>query len=367
MTSKLFSPIRLGGITLSNRIAIAPMCQYSANDGCMADWHAMHLPNLALSGAGLLVIEATAVTREARITHGCVGLYSEDNEAAMAKVLAACRRVSRMAIGIQLAHAGRKASTQAPWAGGRALSAEESPWATQAPSAIPFGEGWHTPHELSLAEMKRLVDAFAESGQRAMRLGLDAVELHAAHGYLLHQFLSPLANQRKDAYGGSAENRLRFPLEVAGALREVLPRDKCLGARITASDWMDGGAGPEDAIVMAKALKAIGYDYVCVSSGGLVPGAKMAVGPGYQVPFAMQVKQGSGIATRAVGMIADPHQAEAIVSSGQADMVALARGFLDNPRWVWHAAERLGVKLEYPPQYARSHPETWPGSKIARP
>lgn len=367
MTSKLFSPIQLGGITLTNRIVVAPMCQYSADDGCMSDWHFIHLPSLAISGAGLLVIEATAVTREARITHGCVGLYNEHNEAAMAKVLAACRGVSRMPIGIQLAHAGRKASTQAPWNGGRALSAAESPWPTQAPSAIPFGDGWHTPRELSTADMKRLVDAFAESAQRALRLGLDAIELHAAHGYLLHQFLSPLANWRTDAYGGSAENRLRFPLEVARALRDVLPKDKCLGARITASDWMEGGAGPEDAVAMAKALKAIGYDYACVSSGALVPAAKIVVGPGYQVPFAMKVKQGSGISTRAVGMIADPHQAEAIISSGQADMVALARGFLDNPRWVWHAAEKLGVKLEYPPQYARSHPDIWPGSRIARP
>lgn len=215
--------------------------------------------------------------------------------------------------------------------------------------------------------MKALVDAFAESAQRALRLGLDAVELHAAHGYLLHQFLSPLTNRRKDAYGGSAENRLRFPLEVARALREVLPKDKCLGARITASDWMEGGAGPEDAVAMAKALKALGYDYACVSSGAIVPAAKIVVGPGYQVPFATKVKHESGISTRAVGMIADPHQAEAIISSGQADMVALARGFLDNPRWVWHAAEKLGAKLEYPPQYARSHPEIWPGSRIARP
>ncbi len=367
MTSKLFSPIQLGGVTLPNRIAVAPMCQYSANDGCMSDWHAMHLPNLALSGAGLLVIEATGVTREGRITHGCVGLYNDDNEAALAKVLAACRRVSRMPIGIQLAHAGRKASTQAPWVGGRALAAAESPWVTQAPSAIPFGEDWHTPQELSAAEMRRLVDAFAASAQRALRLGLDAIELHAAHGYLMHQFLSPLSNRRKDDYGGSLENRLRFPLEVARALREVLPRDKCLGARITASDWLEGGAGAEEALAMARALEFIGYDYVCVSSGGLAPGAKMVVGPGYQVAFATQIKQGSGIATRAAGLIADPHQAEAIISSGQADMVALARGFLDDPRWVWHAAERLGVKLEYPPQYARSHPDTWPGAKLARP
>ena len=365
MTSKLFTPIPLGGITLSNRIAIAPMCQYSADDGCMGDWHAMHLPNLALSGAGLLVIEATAVTREARITHGCVGLYSDHNEAAMARVLALCRRISKMPIGIQLAHAGRKASAQTPWAGGAALSATESPWPTQAPSALAFGDEWHTPQALDAAGMRRIVDAYAQAAVRTVRLGLDAVELHAAHGYLLHQFMSPLANQRTDAYGGSLENRLRFPLEVAAALREVLPRDKCLGARITASDWMEHGAGPEEAVALARELKRLGYDYACVSSGGLVPAAKIVVVPGYQLPFAAQVKRESGIATRAVGMIADPVQADNVIASGQADMVALGRAFLDDPRWGWHAAARLGAEVDYPPQYLRSRPDLWPGAKLA--
>ncbi len=367
MTCKLFTPIQLGGITLPNRIAISPMCQYSADDGCMGDWHAMHLPNLALSGAGLLVVEATAVTREARITHGCVGLYSDHNEAAMARVLAVCRRISKMPIGIQLAHAGRKASARTPWAGGAALAATESPWPTQAPSAIPFGDDWHAPQALDAAGMKRIVDAFAQAAVRTVRLGLDAVELHAAHGYLLHQFMSPLANHRTDAYGGSLENRLRFPLEVAAALREVLPRDKCLGARITASDWMEGGAGPEVAVALARALKALGYDYVCVSSGGLVPAAKIVAGPGYQLPFAAQVKREAGIATRAVGMIADPAQAENVIASGQADMVALGRAFLDDPRWGWHAAQRLGAAADYPPQYLRSRPDLWPGARLARP
>ncbi|OIQ96238.1 NADPH dehydrogenase [mine drainage metagenome] len=366
MSSKLFTPIQLGGITLANRIVIAPMCQYSADDGCIGDWHAMHLPNLVLSGAGLLVIEATGVTREARISHGCVGLYSDHNEAALARVLAVCRRISNMPIGIQLAHAGRKASAQVHWAGGGALPATESPWPTQAPSAIPFADDWHTPQALDLSGMRRIVDAFAAAAARTVRLGLDAVELHAAHGYLLHQFMSPLSNRRSDAYGGSLENRLRFPLEVAAALREVLPRDKCLGARITASDWMEGGAGPEVAVALARELKRIGYDYVCVTSGGLVPAAKIIAGPGYQVPFAAQVKRESGIATRAVGMIADPAQAEAVIASGQADMVALARAFLDDPRWGWHAAERLGAKVDYPPQYLRSRPDLWPGSKLAR-
>ena len=270
-----------------------------------------------------------------------------------------------MPIGIQLAHAGRKASAQTPWAGGAALSATESPWPTQAPSALAFGDEWHTPQALDAAGMRRIVDAFAQAASRTVRLGLDAVELHAAHGYLLHQFMSPLANQRTDAYGGSLENRLRFPLEVAAALREVLPRDKCLGARITASDWMEHGAGPEEAVALARELKRLGYDYACVSSGGLVPAAKIVVVPGYQLPFAAQVKRESGIATRAVGMIADPVQAENVIASGQADMVALGRAFLDDPSWGWHAAARLGAEVDYPPQYLRSRPDLWPGAKLA--
>ncbi len=367
MSSKLFAPIQLGGITLPNRIVVAPMCQYSANDGCMSDWHLMHLGTLAASGAGLVVIEATGVTREARISHGCVGLYSEANEAAMKRVVDAFHRISKNPLGIQLAHAGRKASTQSPWEGGRALPAGESPWQTVSSSALAFGDGWHVPHELSVEEIRGVVDVFARAAERARRVGLHAVELHSAHGYLMHQFLSPLANKRSDRYGGSLENRMRAPLEVARALRESWPKERCLGARITASDWVDGGFGPDDAVAYARELKAIGFDYVCVSSGGLVPHARVRVEPGYQVPFAEKIKKAVPIGVRAVGMIADPEQAERIVASGQADMVALARGVLDNPRWVWHAAEKFGVKIDYPPQYARSHPDVWPGSKLARP
>ena len=367
MSSKLFTPIQLGGVTLPNRIAVSPMCQYSADDGCMSDWHLMHLGSLAASGVGLLMIEATGVTREGRISHGCTGLYSEHNEAAMKRVVDACRRIARSPIGVQLAHAGRKASAGFPWHGGKALGPGESPWVTVAPSALAFGEGWHVPHELTEGELRGLVDAFAAAAERARRIGLEVAELHSAHGYLMHQFLSPLSNRRADRYGGSRENRMRFPLEVARALREAWPRERALGARITGADWIEGGVTPEDAIAYARELKAIGFDYVCVSSGGLSPAARIKVEPGYQVPFAEKVKKAVPIAVRAVGMIADPEQAEAIVASGKADMVALARAFLDDPRWVWHAAERLGAKVEYPPQYARSHPELWPGAKLARP
>ena len=365
--SRLFQPIQLGGIELPNRIVVAPMCQYSASDGTMQDWHLAHSLSFACSGAGLFIVEATGVNREARISHGCVGLYSDDNEAAMKRVVDAYRRVTKNPIGVQLAHAGRKASTGPNWAGGLPLKDGQSPWPTVSASAIPFAEGWHTPVALSEAGIQRLCEDFVQAAQRAQRAGMDAVELHASHGYLMHQFMSPLSNQRTDRYGGSLENRLRAPMQVAEALRAAWPKERCLGARISASDWAEGGATPEEAVVFAQRLKAVGYDYVCVSSGGLVPHARIKVGPHYQVPFAEQVKRQSGIATRAVGMIVDPLEAEKVVASGQADMVALARGFLDNPRWVWHAAEKLGVKIDYPLQYARSRADAWPGAKLARP
>lgn len=367
MTAKLFTPIQLGGITLPNRIVVSPMCQYSAADGAMSDWHTVHLGSLACSGAGLMIIEATGVTREGRISNFCTGLYHDLNEAAMRRVVEVCRGLSKSPIGVQLAHAGRKGSTQQPWAGSKPLSAGESPWQTVAPSALPFAEGWHTPHELTAEEIRGLADAFVAAAQRARRIGLDLVELHAAHGYLLHQFLSPLSNKRTDRYGGSLENRMRAPLEVARAVREAWPKERALGARITASDWAEGGFEAQDAAAFARELKKLGFDYVCVTSGGVVGYAKIKVEPGYQVGFAEQVKRGGGLPVMTVGMIAEPQQAEDILTAGRADMVALARGLLDDPRWVWHAAERFGVKLDYPPQYRRAHPDQWPGARLVRP
>jgi 2,4-dienoyl-CoA reductase-like NADH-dependent reductase (Old Yellow Enzyme family) len=363
MRSTLFTPIQLGGITLPNRIVVSPMCQYQADDGSMNDWHLIHLGHLAYSGAGLLVIEATHVTREGRITHNCSGLYNEHNEAALARVIQAVRRLRKDPIGIQLAHAGRKASSQVPWEGRSALGPNESPWQTVAPSAIAFAEGWHVPHELSVAEIKQIVDAFVASAERAKRIGFDAVELHSAHGYLLHEFLSPLSNKRTDAYGS---DRMKFPLELVRAVREVWPKERALGARISGNDFAEGGLGPEDAVAYARALERAGLDYVCVSGGNIVGQQKIPAAPGFQVAFAEKVKKATGLKVRAVGMIADAEQAEEIVASGSADMVAMARAFLDNPRWVWHAAERFGVKIDYPPSYARSHPSVWPGAKIAR-
>ena len=364
MAVKLFEPLDIGGITLPNRAVVSPMCQYSADDGCMSDWHLVHLGGMACSGAGLFVVEKTNVTREGRITHGCTGLYSDHNEAAMARAVQVYRGITKNPIGIQIGHAGRKASAHVPWQGGKALGPHESPWQTVAPSPIPFGEGWHTPKELEVSEIKALVQSYVAAALRARRIGFDVLELHSAHGYLLHQFLSPLSNQRKDEYG---KDRMKFPLEVAHAVREAWPRDRALGIRINATDWVEGGWGPNDAVAYARELHRAGFDFICVSSGATVPAARIPVAPGYQVGFAERIRKEVGIRTRAVGMIADPEQAESVLTEGKADMVAMARAFLDNPRWVWHAAERYGVKIDYPPQYLRSRSDAWPGSKIARP
>jgi 2,4-dienoyl-CoA reductase-like NADH-dependent reductase (Old Yellow Enzyme family) len=367
--SHLFSPLALGPIQLPNRIAVSPMCQYSASDGSATDWHLQHLMQLAIGRAGMVVLEATAVERAGRISHGCLGLYSDANEAALARVLGPARRIAApgTCFAIQLAHAGRKASCQAPFQGGKPLPRGEDPWPTVAPSALPFADGWHVPEALDGKGLERVVAAFAQAARRAVRLGFDAIELHGAHGYLLHEFLSPLSNRRTDAYGGTAENRMRFPLEVVRAVRDAVPRTIALGARITGSDWTEGGLTVDDAVAFAKALKAAGTDYVCVSSGGNVATAKIPLSPGYQVPFAAKVKAATGIVTRAVGLIAAPEQAEAILTEGQADFVALARAFLDDARWVWHAAERLGAEIAYPPQYARVSRAMWPGAALVRP
>ncbi len=365
MSSQLFTPFAIAQLTLPNRIVIAPMCQYSAQEGSATDWHMMHLGGLSVSGAGLLMIEATAVEAAGRISRTCLGLYSDDNEAALARVLGACRKYGNTPIGIQLAHSGRKGSVHAPWDRGHpSLIKEEGAWTTMAPSALPFGDGWHTPHAMTGADMDRVKAAFLAATHRADRLNIDLVELHAAHGYLLNEFLSPLSNQRTDAYGGSLQNRMRFPLEIAAAMRAAW--HKPLGARISGSDWEEDGTTPDEAVEFARELKALGYDYVCVTSGGVSSQAKIAVGLSYQVPFAAQVKKQVGIATRAVGMIISPQQAEAIIATGQADMVAIARGFIDNPRWVWHAAEVLGADITYPPQYERGQPKYWPGAKLLR-
>ena len=365
-TPSLFEPLSLGGITLANRIAVSPMCQYSAENGVANDWHLQHLGSLSLSGAGLVIVEQTAVEPVGRISHGCLGLYSDAHEAALARVLACCRRASSAALGIQLAHAGRKGSAKLPWEGGGPLSEDAGAWTTVAPSAIPFDNHWPAPEGLDETGLARIRDAHVAAARRADRLGFDLVELLGAHGFLLHSFFSPITNRRTDSYGGNLANRMRYPLEVAAAIREVWPRRKALGMRITGTDWVDRGITPDEAGIFAQEVHGIGFDYVCVSSGGISPEARPAIAPGYQVPLAAAVKKASGIAVQAVGMIVDPHQAEAVVADGHADCVALARAFLDDPRWAWHAAAALGADAAYPPQYLRAHPEHWPGAALAR-
>jgi 2,4-dienoyl-CoA reductase-like NADH-dependent reductase (Old Yellow Enzyme family) len=362
MSSVLFSPIRLAGLELSNRIVVSPMCQYSAEDGCATDWHLTHLGMLANSGASLLVLEATAVEPIGRITHADLGLYSDACEAALKHVLAHCRRIGSAKLGIQLAHAGRKGSAQRPWDGGGPLGPDENPWETIAPSAIPAGPGWHVPRAMVADDFVRVREAFVTTAKRAVRLGFDAVELHLAHGYLLHAFVSPISNKRSDEYGGSLAGRMRFPLEVASAVRAVVPAAVPFGARINGSDWATGGMTPDDAVALAKALKQVGVDYVCVSSGGIATDIKVKSSQGYQVPFAEKVRREANILARAVGLIATPHQAEAILAEGKADMVALARAMLDDPHWGWHAALALGAEVPRPPQYARAAPKFWPGA-----
>lgn len=356
-STRLFSPLKVGSLELKNRIVIAPMCQYSAQNGQMTDWHMIHLGHLALSGAAILTIEATAVTPEGRITFGDVGLYSDDCESAMKRVLNGIRQWSKMPIAIQLAHAGRKGSSEVPWKGGHQL-APESPngWKTVAPSAVAFRETYDAPLALDKAGLSRIRDAFAGAAKRALRLGIDAVQIHAAHGYLLHEFLSPLSNRRTDEYGGSLENRMRFPLEVFEAVRAVWPADKPLSVRVSGTDWKEGGWDAESTVAFAKALEARGADAIHVSSGGLASDAKMSIGPGYQLPFARAVKQAVKIPVVAVGLITGFDQAEEILKSGDADLIALARGMLYDPRWPWHAAAHFGETVDAPPQYLMSKP-----------
>jgi len=354
--STLFSPISLGPLSLPNRIVIAPMCQYSADEGSATDWHLIHLGNLALSGSGLLIIEATSVEPEGRITPSDLGLWSDANELALARILKAIRTYSPIPISIQLAHAGRKASTQLPWEGGGFIPVARGGWPVVGASPIPYNAGEPTPVELDHAGLTRVREAFAAAARRADRLGVDAIELHSAHGYLLHEFLSPLSNHRKDNYGGSLDNRMRFPLEVFEAVRAAFSSNKPVGVRISGSDWVEGGWEVEQSVAFTKELQRRGSAYIHVSSGGLSPEQQIRVGPNYQVPLAEKIKAVTGLTTITVGLITEPEQAEEILSTGKADMIALARAMLYDPRWPWHAAAKLGAQVDAPPQYWRSQP-----------
>jgi 2,4-dienoyl-CoA reductase-like NADH-dependent reductase (Old Yellow Enzyme family) len=358
--SMLFSPIKLGPLELANRIAIAPMCQYSAEEGLPTDWHMIHLGHLALSGAGLLIIEATAVTSEGRISPDDLGLWSDEHAAALEPIVNAMRKHSPIKIAIQLGHAGRKASSEVPWQGGANIPPDhQRGWQTVAPSSVPHAEGETVPLALDAAGLQRVKEGFAAAARRADALGLDAIEIHGAHGYLLHQFLSPLSNRRTDDYGGSLENRMRFPLEVFEAIRAVVSPEMVVGMRISATDWVEGGWDLEQSIAFAAELERRGCQFIHVSSGGVSPLQKIPVGPGYQIEFAARIKQETSMPTIGVGLITEAKQAETIVQTGQADMVALARAMLYDPRWPWHAAAELGASVSAPPQYWRSQPHEY--------
>jgi 2,4-dienoyl-CoA reductase-like NADH-dependent reductase (Old Yellow Enzyme family) len=359
MTSALFSPLTLRSVELPNRVVVSPMCQYMSQDGDANDWHLMHLGQFAMGAAGLVITEATHVSAVGRISHRCLGLYSDSNEATLARVIEFCRRYGVAKLGIQLAHSGRKGSVQPPAQGGKPLGPGEQPWTTLAPSALAFGPGWHVPEALSRSGLGQVKQQFVDAARRAARIGFDLAELHVGHGYLLHEFLSPLSNQREDEYGGSATNRMRFPLEVFEAVRAVWPGERPLGVRVSATDWVDGGWTPEETLDFARALKSLGCDFLDVTSGQLDPRQQIPFAPGYNVPFSERVRKETGLVTMAVGMITRAVQAEQIVAEGRADLVAIARAMMDDPRWAWHAARELGAEAPYAPNYQRCHPSVW--------
>ncbi|MCC5969074.1 MAG: NADH:flavin oxidoreductase/NADH oxidase [Pararhodobacter sp.] len=366
----LFAPFQLGGLRLENRIVVSPMCQYSGVDGVVQPWHRMHLGGLALSGAGLVIAEASAVSRDGRITHECLGLYSDAQTEALASLLAEIRSYSSAALGIQLGHAGRRASARSIFARskGEALPPDEGAWQTIAPSALPVSTDWPVPRAMTEEDIAQLIDDFTAAARRAGQAGIDLIEVHAAHGYLLHQFLSPLSNHRQDLWGGDQAGRNRLLVTIMERLRALWPREKALGVRMTSTDWHPDGLTMDDAVALALQLNAIGVDYVVMSAGNLSPDVRIPPAtPGHQVPFAARIRRETGLATMAVGQILNGPQADSIIRAGDADLVAIARGMLDDPRWGWHAAAALGVDIDYPPQYIRARPNNWTGHAVLRP
>lgn len=356
MTGHLFSNFELGGLRLPNRVVVSPMCQYAATDGVPGQWHLAHLGQFAMSGPGTIFVEATGVEPNGRITPGCTGLYDDACEAAFADIVAFMKSVGEARVGIQLSHSGRKGSTVAPWEGG-GLIEDDGAWITDAPSAVPYLPGWPEPRAMDEAALERVKGAFVDSALRADRAGFDLIELHVAHGYLLHQFLSPITNMREDHYGGLLENRMRYPLEVFEAVRAAFPADKPVMVRLSATDWIKGGWDMDGSRAFARALKEAGCDAIDVTSGGLDQRQQITTGPGYQVGFAESIRRKVGVPVMAVGEITDPLQAETIIATGQADLVALARGMLWDPRWTWKAAVALGAEISLPAPYARCNPE----------
>ena len=355
-SSALFTPLQMRGLTLPNRVIVAPMCQYSATEGVVGDWHLMHIGQYAVGGHGLFIAEAAAVNAAGRISTRCPGLWNDEQMVAWKRIVGFAKTWGNTSLGIQLAHAGRKGSSTVPWHGGGQVGSDDGGWTTVAPSALAFDDTRPSPHALTAGEIEGLVQDFVAAAKRADAAGFDVVEIHAAHGYLLHQFLSPLSNQRDDAYGGDFENRIRLVLDVYDAVRAVFPADKPVGVRVSATDWVECGWDLADTVQLACALEARHCDYIHVSSGGLSVDQHIPLGPGYQVDLCAAITQATEMNTIAVGMIDSPAQAETIVRSGQADMVALARGMLFDPHWTWRAAGALGAEAPYPRQYERALP-----------
>ncbi|MCB4822933.1 NADH:flavin oxidoreductase/NADH oxidase [Roseicella aerolata] len=356
MSALLFAPYTMRDLRLVNRIVVSPMAQYSATpEGHATPWHLMHVGNLCVSGAGLVIMEATAVEPRGRVSPRCLGLWTDAQAEALRPVLAFCRAHGTAALGIQLAHAGRKGSVARPWEGQETVAPADGGWQPVSSCDLAY-PGRPAPHPLSVEELAGMKEAFVAAARRADALGFDLIELHAAHGYLLNSFLSPLANRRNDAYGGDLPGRMRYPLEVFAAIRAVWPPGKPLGVRISATDWVEGGWTGDDSLAFARALKALGCDYVTASSGGISPSQTISPGPGYQVPYARRIQQEAGMPAMAVGLLHDPDLAEQVLQDGAAELIALGRGMMWEPRWPWHAAETLGASAPFPPQYARSHP-----------
>ena len=357
MNNYLFSPISLSTVSIPNRIVVAPMCQYSANEGNATDWHLMHLGQFAVSGVGLIFTEAVGVEMTGRISPGCLALCTDEQEQNLKRVVDFCHDFGNAKMGIQLAHAGRKGSTELPWLGGQQIpSVDPRGWKTDGPSSEAYAAaGWEAPNALDDDGLLRVKSAFVQAATRADRIGFEVLEIHAAHGYLLHQFLSPLSNLRNDQYGGSLEDRMRFPLEIFEAVSKVWPNDKALGVRFSATEWVERSSWDiNESTEFAKELKKRGCNFIDVSSAGNSPEQQIDVGPGYQTGFASDIRRETALATMAVGQITEPFQAEAIIRTGQADMVSMARGMLSDPRWAWRAAEALGEQAAYAPQYMRS-------------
>lgn len=350
----IFDPLVINNVELRNRVVVAPMCQYSAKEGSPTYWHYHHLLNLALAGAGLLMVESTAVNAKGRITHSDLGLYNEKQKTSLGKLVKYIKTNSNTPLCIQLSHSGRKGSSQLPWIGYRkALNLNDGSWETVAPSPIKYVEEWPAPKELDIRGMNKILGDFVRSARNADEIGFDGAELHMAHGYLLHQFLSPVSNKRTDEFGGNLINRCRFPIEIAERVRRVWPRRKILGARVTGSDWLEGGITIEDCIYLARKLENLGFDYVCVSSGGIVPETNIIFKPGYQVELAATIKKETDLIARTAGLITNVEQASAVVENGLADLVAIGRVFIRDPNWLLKSYSDRGVKSVIPKQYSR--------------